>query len=228
MRIPVAARITTASALRYPTSDGAPMAETQVHVDLIANLLPLLRHFFRRRKKTYVAGNIFLYWEEGHPRKRRAPDIMVVKGVDAARKRLNFKTWEEKAVPSFILEVTSKKTVSEDLGAKKEIYRSLGVNEYFLFDPLGESLSPSLMGFRHKAGEYEELEVDSKGAIVSAELGIRFVPRGSELQLVGQRNGKMLLPPTEAYEELDRVNKKLDDYARKIEELEAELRKKQS
>jgi len=228
MRIPVVARITTASAARYPTSDGAPMAETQVHVDLIASLLPLLRHFFRRRKKTYVAGNIFLYWEEGHPRKRRAPDIMVVKGVDAARKRLHFKTWEEKAVPAFILEVTSKKTVSEDLGAKKEVYRSLGVGEYFLFDPLGETLPRPLMGFRLKAGEYEALVADPKGEIVSAELGIRFVSSGSELQLVSQRNGKTLLPPTEVYEELDRANKKLDDYARKIEVLEAELRKKQT
>lgn len=76
MRIPGATRITSPRpeknpAIHYPTSDGKPMAETQVHVDLIIELISTLRHFFRRReKKVLVIGNIFLYFEEGTPRAR--------------------------------------------------------------------------------------------------------------------------------------------------------------
>ena len=44
-------------------------------------------------------GNIYLYYEQGHTDKRRSPDVMVIKGVDASWERDSFLIWEEKAVP---------------------------------------------------------------------------------------------------------------------------------
>jgi hypothetical protein len=68
------------------------MAETEVHLLLMLNTLACLWHFFRRRHDVYVAGNMFLYYRKGAPEKRRAPDIMVVKGVNARVQRRSFKT----------------------------------------------------------------------------------------------------------------------------------------
>ena len=52
----------------------------------------------------------------------------------------------------FVLEVTSDTTQKKDLGDKKAIYQRLGVDEYFLFDPLGDYLKPRLQGYRLGTG----------------------------------------------------------------------------
>src|SRR5262249_57298165 len=80
----------------YPDSDGEPMAETEEHFNLMVNVITALREYFRPRPDVYVIGNMFLYYREGHPEARKAPDVMVVKGVDATVRRRSFKTWEEK------------------------------------------------------------------------------------------------------------------------------------
>ncbi len=66
----------------------------------------------------------------------KVPDVMVLKGVGKHVLRI-FRIWEEKTDLGVIFEITSKSTASEDI-SKTALYTSLGVNEYFLFDPLGE------------------------------------------------------------------------------------------
>ena len=129
----------------YPSSDGQPVAETEIHLLLILNTVASLRHFFRRWHDIYVGGTLFLYYQKGDATKRRAPDIMVVKGVDASRKRRSFKIWEEKAVPRTVLEFTSEETAAEDLGPKKALYRKLKVRSISCSTPwINTSRSRSL------------------------------------------------------------------------------------
>lgn len=47
-----------------------------------------------------------------------------------------------------VIEVSSRKTRREDLGPKKGTYEMMGVQEYYLFDPLGEYLETPLVGYR--------------------------------------------------------------------------------
>src|SRR6266849_867765 len=145
----------------YPSSDGKPMAETQVHVRLLTQLLGMLEYHFRRREDVLVAGNIFLYYEEGKPKKRRSPDVMVVKGVKGKHLRRSFMTWIERAVPSCIIELTSRKTAKEDMTIKKPLYRKLGVREYILFDPLGEYLPNPLMGYCLVKSRYQAIKAEA-------------------------------------------------------------------
>jgi Uma2 family endonuclease len=184
------------------------MAETQVHVALLASLYGLLGHWLRPRG-IYVAGNIFLYYKEGDAKARKSPDLMAVKGVDVVAKRRSFKTWVEKAVPCFVLELTSKKTAREDQVEKKKLYRDLRVREYFLFDPLDEYLPQQLMGFRLAGGEYRPMEPTVDGGLTSKELGLRFVPEGNELHVFDVKTGEQLLD--------------LPAASKRIAELEAEL-----
>jgi Uma2 family endonuclease len=214
----------------YPSGDGKPMAETSIHVLLMVNLISALRDYFYYRSDVYVIGNIFLYYEEGHPEARRSPDVMIVKGVDAAKDRRSFKTWEERSMPSVILELTSKETAEEDQGPKRELYERLGVREYFLFDPLHEYLERPLIGYRLIGEEYEPLPPAEDDGLLSAELGMRLVPEGSHLSLFSFRTGKRVLAPSDAYRMLEetqkqkrQVEQQLEQERRRAEELAAEL-----
>ena len=135
----------------YPEADGQPMAETDVHRDLMIDLIAMLREYFRDDPHVYISGNLFLYYEEGNPRRVVAPDVFVVKGVPGGRRRI-YKLWEEGQPPDVVFEVTSPSTRGEDLRTKHELYARLGVAEYFLFDPLDEYLRPPFQGYRLTAG----------------------------------------------------------------------------
>ncbi len=199
------------SEVHYPTRGGEPMAETGIHVLVMTAMIQVLRHLFRHRPDVYVIGNIFLFYKEGHSEARRSPDVMVVKGVDPGPERTSFKTWEERAVPSFILEITSRETADEDQGPKRALYQELGVREYFLFDPLGEYLPQPLVGYRLIGEEYEPLPPAADGGLLSAELGVRVVPEGASLGLISFRTGERVPTPPEAYRLLEEVRRRFTD-----------------
>ena len=49
-------------AIEYPTSDGKPMAETDLHRDLLADGIGTLKHFYADRPSVYVSGHLLLYY----------------------------------------------------------------------------------------------------------------------------------------------------------------------
>ena len=148
--------------VHYPASDGKPMGETDWHVINIARVLEMLRLHFKHRQDVYVAGNNFIYFEEGNPKARVSPDSYVVFG-STPELRSSFFVWREGGrVPAIVFEYTSKKTKKEDLLSKKELYeRKLRVKEYVLFDPLGDYMSPRLQGFRLQRGIYAPIPLDN-------------------------------------------------------------------
>ena len=207
----------------YPDSDGQPMAETGIHVLAILWTLAVLRQLFRDRTDVYVTGDMFLYYEKGKPASRKAPDVMVIKGVPSQPERRSFKIWVEQAAPCFILEVTSKETADEDLEGKRLLYQRLGVHEYFLFDPLHEYLERQLMGYRLVGGEYESLTPNDGGGLVSEELGVRLVPEEAQLSMFYLETGKAIPRPPEAYEQLAQSERRAKKAERRTKKLEREL-----
>ena len=180
----------------YPESDGQPMAETDVHRDLMVDLIAMLREYFRDDPHIYISGNLFLYYQEGNPRRVVAPDVFVVKGISGGRRRI-YKLWEEGQPPDVVFEVTSPSTRSEDLRTKHELYARLGVTEYFLFDPLGEYLRPPLQGHRLAQDHYVTLRPAADGSLRSAVLGLELHPRGESLRLFDPEGQRWLPPPQE-------------------------------
>lgn len=71
----------------YPESDGKPMAETDIHRDLIIDMIDMLQNHFRECSNVYVSGNLLLYYEKGNPRKSVVPDVFVVFGVENKKRR---------------------------------------------------------------------------------------------------------------------------------------------
>ena len=152
----MAKRIGSAPTLVYPESDGEPMAETPKHQQVMIDCMDVLRNHFRGFSDVYIAGNMFLYYEEGNPRKSVSPDVFMVRGVSKQELR-TYKTWEQQPFLDFVLEVASPSTYTKDFNEKMEIYaKILRVKDYCIYDPYHET-EPYFVGFRLVGEAYEEI-----------------------------------------------------------------------
>ena len=182
----------------YPESDGTPMGETDQHITLLLYLLAALRDHFRDDPQVYVAGNMFLYYEEGDPASVVAPDVFMVRGVGNHRRR-TYRLWEEGRGPDVVFELTSRSTRLDDLGTKRALYAMLGVSEYYIFDPFSEYLEPRLWAYRLESpgpnAEYVRLMDEP---VYSPALGVHLVVEDDFLRLRDAKTGQNLLTMLEA------------------------------
>ena len=164
----MASSVLAAAAVDYPSSDGSPVAESDFQLTPITYAREALRDYFRDRADVYVAAN-----REAVV----APDVFVVLGAPN-HDRHTYRLWEEHKVPHFVLEVTSRRTWQEDQGRKRELYRTLGVAEYWQYDPTGDYLQPRLQGLHLVAGEYRRMAARESAedglSISSSVLGLEL------------------------------------------------------
>jgi Uma2 family endonuclease len=199
----------------YPSSDGKPMAETDIHRDLMFEIIELLQLRYQQREDVYVSGNLLVYYERGNPRKHLAPDCFVVFGIPKHR-RDNYKIWEEGFPPRVVFEMTSKSTASEDMGDKFRIYEQLwGVQELFLFDPTSDYLEPPLQGFSRVGGRLQPI-TPVGNRIPSQELGLSFTHHDSEFIVLDSVTGEQLL---RARDQVLRSQAALEQSLAKLEDL---------
>lgn len=197
--------------IEYPTSDGKPMAETEIHRDLMMDLIRTLQRHFAGDPMVCVSGNLLMYYEEGDKWRHVSPDVFVVFGIEK-RTRLNYLVWDEGKGPDVVIELTSRSTSSEDQKGKKQLYQDvLKVPEYFLFDPTEENLHPSLQGFRLVEDQYEPIE-SIEDRLPSALLGLHLERVGNQLRLHNPATGQRL--PTPAEFEADLVTRAAEFAAR--------------
>lgn len=199
----------------YPAEDGKLLAETQVHLDQIMYLLAVLDQFFAAAPDVFVAADLLLYYVKGDPKKRVAPDIFVARGVrDAKAKRRTYLLWEEGVPPSVVFEITSRKTRREDTGKKRDLYRQLGVREYFLFDPLGDYLHPPLQGFSLVGSDYEPMAPAANDSLQSEVLGLEVHRHGQNIRLWDPQAQRRLSSYDELAAEVARLRALLDQQSR--------------
>jgi len=209
------------AAVEYPDSDGKPVGETGIHVDLLFEILGVLRSHFEGRQNVAILANMFLYYKEGNNKKSVAPDIFVTFDVPANTRRRTFKVWEEGKSPDCVIELTSKGTRDEDRRTKFRIYQDiLKVREYFLFDPEQDYLNPSLQGYRLAAGRYEPIAWKS-GRLPSEVLGLHLERDGLDLRLYDPRTGRWLPNRREVDESLreEELARREQELARREQEL---------
>ncbi len=131
----------------YPDTDGEPMAESDFQRKPLTYAVEALDLYFAEHPDVYVSGNLLIYYEKGNNRLSVAPDVFVVFGV-AKHDRNIYRTWVEGKSPDVVIEITSNTTRLRDEREKPELYRKLGVGEYFQYDPTGDYLEPALKGRR--------------------------------------------------------------------------------
>jgi Uma2 family endonuclease len=196
----------------YPTSDGRPIAETDLHRDLMVDLIQTLQMRFADDPMVYVSGNLLVYYVPGDKRRHVSPDVFVVKGVPK-RKRDYFLIWEERKGPDAVIELTSRSTRAEDTKRKFALYERLKVPEYFLFDPRAEYLDPPLRGYRLRGGIYVPIRPVA-GRLPSKVLGLHLDRDGSQLRLYDPVTQAWIPTPEEEIEqaqaEVERLRRELD------------------
>lgn len=174
----------------YPSADGEPVAETYDHLYALLTVLEVLRQYLEGRQ-AIVLGNQFLYYAQGFPRLRVAPDVMVIFDVTPGG-RDNYKIWEEGQVPSVVFEMTSESTREQDQIFKKTLYAQIGVQEYWLFDPKAEWIADQLQGYRLRGDQYELIQ-----DFCSQPLQLRLQVEGKLIGFYRQDTGEKLLIPDE-------------------------------
>ncbi len=180
----------------YPTSDGKPMAETDLHRELMVELIETLKLWFADSLSTYVSGNLLVFYEKGNKRRHIAPDVFVVPGV-GNHIRDNYLLWEEGRGLDAVIELTSKTTMREDLVKKRDLYlQKLGVKEYFLFDPKEDYLKPSFQAFRRVGNRFVSIKPIA-GRIPSKVMGLHLERSGKQLRLWDPLSKQRVLTPTE-------------------------------
>ena len=171
----------------YPDSDGKPMAETDLHRDIMLDVIFMLQRWFAGQSDdVYVSGNILVYYVEGDPRRSVSPDALVIKGVRQYQRDV-VKLWEEGRAPQVVFEITSRWTRREDTGRKRLLYAQLGVSEYYMYDPTGDYLAPRLQAWvladdTTNGPDYRSLPpLTEEPGYFSPELGleVRLRPDGS-------------------------------------------------
>ena len=157
----------------YPDTDGKPMAATDLHRRILIRTLHTLEAHFEQQPDVYVSGDILMYYAEGDPHQVVAPDVLVSFGL-GKKNRDTYLVWVEGKLPDFVMEFSSKTTYDEDLGPKKDLYASLGIQDYILYDAESLFLPSPLMGYTLVDGVYVPISDDGDGGLHSVVLGLDF------------------------------------------------------
>ena len=234
--LPSLAALRALSDKELPSTDGRPMPEPMVQGRPLRYTVGALEWLYRRRRPgTCVAGDLLVY-AEGRPepggRVRAltiAPDVLVAFGV-GERDRDSYVIWKEGKAPDFVLEIASKSTWRQDRDEKPARYASLGVEEYFLYDPDGGRLEPRLQGYALHAGRYRALPGGRLGngewGVCSRVLGVCAWLRGprGELRWYDPETGKDLKDLGEAEERAEAAEERAEAAEAELAELRAQVR----
>ena len=163
--------------VKYPESDGQPMAENTLQFRWIVTLQGGLDGLFRDDPNVFVAGDLFWYPVEGDNKTRVAPDTMVVFGRPKGD-RGSYLQWEEDNIaPQVVFEVLSPGNRPGELVDKFRFYEHYGVDEYYVFDPQKNELD----GWIRENGGFKA--IDDTDGWTSPRLGIRFDLSSGDLQV---------------------------------------------
>ena len=173
----------------HPTEEDL-MGETAWHDSLIDYLKAVLRQLFRERVCA-IYGNLNFYQTRNPMEYPVAPDIAVIKGIAY----LYTRSWalaSGEPAPQVVFEILSEETWKKEMREKPGKYASMGVQEYFAYDPneppIRRGGAPRLMGWRldTQRREMVEMGANREGWLWSEQLESWLVPDETYLRLYDQ------------------------------------------
>ena len=183
------------ASVEYPESDGKPMAETPLHWQCTVDVTLALRAWYRDNPRVYVGSDMMMYPEEGNPRRSVSADVFVALDTPKQPERRVWMVWEEGKLADFVVEITSRSTRHRDQVVNARLYESLGVREYWQYDPTGDYLDPVLRGRRAGPdGRWQEIVLEDRGGLLC---GASLL--GLELHLLTDRSLRLFDPGQREY-----------------------------
>ena len=185
----------------YPFQD-SKMSEGTKHSVVADYFATVLRARYRQQPDVCVGSDLSVFFERGNRAALLAPDLMVAFGAAGRGHRLSYKVWEEGKVPDLALEILSRETWRRDLRVKPNLYRDLGVREFWILDVIDKLPTP-IIGRRLGPGGYVDIEPEPSGAFRSEILGLELVAADDEFRLRDPTTG-LLIPDYAGREQAQR------------------------
>ena len=191
-------------AVIYSDSDGQPMADNTKQFRWIVVIQQNLDWLFADDPNVFVAGDLLWYPVEGDNKTRVAPDAMVVLGRPKGD-RGSYKQWvEDNLAPQVVFEILSPGNSKTEMARKLLFYQRFGVDEYYLYDPEGNTLKGWL-----RRGE-ELVAIATINNWVSPQLNIRFAMSSDELQIF-RSDGQRFLSYNEIAQQAENERQRAED-----------------
>ena len=170
----------------YPYEDDIAMAYGPLHEQATVDTRHALENYCASRPNAYLGMNMLVYYERYDITKRVTPDLYIV--FDARRPiGRNYRIWDAGKPPDVVWELAPYSDMKGDPEEKKELYRQLGVPEYWWYDSSGELDGPRLQGFQLVNGQYRKLPAIRRGRnsrwVKSPLLGLEHRFNGQRLRL---------------------------------------------
>ena len=184
---------TTRKRIKYPSSDGKPLAENTLQFEWIVTVKEGVESVYRQNPLVFVAGDLLWYPVEGEPRINQAPDTMVVFGRPKRHRPSLYLQWREDDIaPQVTFEILSQSNTPKEMRGKLDFYETYGVEEYYEYDPY----KVILKGWRRVRTALRRIPNIDRGW-TSPRLNVRF-ELADTLILYGPDNRRFL-----TYQELD-------------------------
>lgn len=160
----------------------------------------------------------------GGPPAHVIPDCLVALDVDAAAiwQRVGYDPIQNGKPPDVVIEVASRSTFRNDNVRKREIYRQIGVPEYWRFDPTGGDFSGRpIIGERLVEGRYEQLPLIEYDAgevgSTSPALNLNFRWREWRFRIHDPATGEEMQHWQETAARLEETNNRLAERAARLQ-----------
>ncbi len=247
---PVAATREPEGFVRLPDAPTPEDMNNWIYFNSLGNGAYLVTHL-GNADSTIVTSEAYISRDPtGSRRGLMAPDLLIAFNVHpgSSVRRNGYVISEQGKPPDFVLEIGSPSTGNRDATVKREGYASLGIPEYWRFDPSGgDYQGAALAGDRLVNGTYEPIPIEQIDAVThqgySAVLHLRLRWERGQLGWYDPETGQHILGYADqrdrADNESDRADNerasRLDAEARaasaeaRVRELEAEVeRRRQS
>jgi Uma2 family endonuclease len=170
----------------HPTREDL-MGETAIHAYLVRYLVLVLQWLFHGQICA-IYDNLNFYQTRNPKEYPLAPDIAVIKGVPFQYVR-SWKVGRTGPAPQVVIEIASEETWKKDRQEKPARYASMGVEEYFVYDPHDppswRDIPRRLVGWQldRATQAMRELSPDEQERLWSVQLDSWLVPDQMYLRL---------------------------------------------
>jgi len=211
----------------HPTLEDL-MGETSIHAELVRYLMLVLT-WLLRGQRCAIYENLNFYHTLDPREYPLAPDVAVIKGVAYEHLR-SWKIDMTRPAPQVVFEIASEETWKNDVREKPFKYATIGVKEYFFYDPDDSTHRRrprrKFIGWQldKTAGTAIEMIPDQQGRLWSQELESFLVPDGMYLRLYDINNQRRLTEAEALAQEKEALAQKNEALAQEREALRQKLR----